>query len=135
MAFPEITTPPQALAQVLFNQLAAALANVLVYANAYQTTSGLVWGYYGGRWGGFSVAAGTLALTLSTTNYVVVALADGSISVSTSNTNWNDTTNYVRVYKIVTGASAVTSVEDHRAGPGGIGGGGGGSLAGPVIGV
>ncbi len=72
MALPQITSPPQASAEVVVNELFAALAHVLVYARAYLTTSGLTWGYYGGRWGGFSVADGTLTLAPSDTNYVVV---------------------------------------------------------------
>lgn len=129
MSFPEISNPPQTNAPAIFNELASALAFPLVYAKAYQTTSGLTWGYYGGRWGGFSVADGTLSLTNTDTNYVVVALATGVISLSTSDTNWNDSTNYARVYKIATGASAVTSVEDHRGGPGGAHGGSGGGAS------
>lgn len=90
-------------------------------------TSGLTWGYYGGRWGGTAVADGTLTLTASATNYVVVANATGALSVSTATTNWADTTNYRRVYKLTTGTSGVTATEDHRAGPNGLWGGGGSS--------
>lgn len=125
MAIPQITSPPQALAEVIVNQLFAAGSHELVYANAYLTTAGLTWGYYGGRWGGFAIADGTLSLTASSANYLVVAVATGVLSVSTSVTNWSDTANYRRTYKIVTGASAVTSVEDHRAGPSGAHGSGG----------
>jgi hypothetical protein len=95
-----------------------------VYGMDPATTTGLTWGYLGGRWGGFAVAAGTLALTGSgspdTYNYVVVLKSSGAISVSTTATNWNDTANYARVYKILTAASAVNTVEDHRAGPHGV---------------
>lgn len=78
------------------------------------TTAGLTFGYYGGFWGAFTISDGTVALTASTTNYVVVALASGTVSVSTATTNWNDTANYVRLHKIVTGSGSITSREDHR---------------------
>lgn len=92
------------------------------------TTSGLTWGYYGtasggtltGKWGGNSVAAGTLALTNNATNYIVVDRLTGAVSASTSATNWNLTNLYARVYKVTTVSGAVTAYEDHRAGPGGV---------------
>src|SRR5574340_257534 len=60
------------------------------------------------------VANGTLTLTASTTNYVVAAKTTGAVSFSTATTNWNDTTNYWRLYSVVTGASTVTSYTDSR---------------------
>lgn len=94
-----------------------------VYAKDPTTTSGLTWGYFGGRWGGTLVAAGTLSLTggsPTTANYIVVNRSSGAISVSTSATNWNDTANYARVYKVTATGAAVESIEDHRAGPNGV---------------
>lgn len=125
--FPQIASTPQVNAPVIVNEALAALMHQLVYAYAYMTSAGLTFGYYGGRWGGFSVAAGTLTLTASSTNYIVVALATGVISVSTTTTNWLDLINYARAYKIVTGTSAITGTpEDHRGGPNGVQGGGAG---------
>jgi len=91
-----------------------------VYGKRQPVTDGLTWGYYGGRWGGFSVAAGTHTLTDSATNYIVAKRSDGVTSVSTATTNWNNTTDYARVYKLTTSGGVVTAVEDHRAGAGGI---------------
>ena len=91
-----------------------------VYGRRQPAMSGLTWGFGGGRWGGIAITAGTLALTTATTNYITVARATGVISTSTSITNWNDATNHGRVYLVVTGASTVTSWQDHRAGPLGI---------------
>ena len=117
--------PSQKNAEVPINENFETLEHQACYGKRHAATSGLTWGYYGGRWGGFSVADGTLTLTASSTNYVVVAVATGVISVSTSATNWNDDTDYVRVYKITTGASTVSGTpEDHRFGPGGVAGGG-----------
>ena len=129
MTFPaEITTPPQNGAPVLLNRSFSALAHQSVYANDEATTTGLTWGYFGStasdgksvRWGGFTVAHGTLTLTASSTNYIVVLRSSGAISVSASSTNWDDSTAYARVYKITTGSSTVTATEDHRVGPGGV---------------
>ena len=128
--FPQITTPPQASAEVLVNRMGETLEHQAVYGLKHSTTTGLSWGYYGGRWGGFSVADGVLTLTDASTNYIVVAIASGAASVATASTNWDNTTDYVRVYKITTAGGVVTAVEDHRAGPGGVHGGGGGGAPG-----
>lgn len=111
----DLSNPAQANWPAVVNENFDALPNV-VYAYDYQTSTGLTWGYFGGRWGGNAVADGTLSLTNAATNYVVANRSTGAVSVSTSNTNWNDTTNYARVYKLTTAGSAVTATEDHRAG-------------------
>lgn len=131
--FEQITSPPQAQAEVIVNESLEAVQHVAVYGYKKATSSGLTWGYYGGEWNGFTVVAGTLALTASSTNYIVVARATGVISVSTSNTNWNDTTNYARVYQVVTGASTVTTITDGRQGPSGILVAGGGTFTGGTL--
>jgi len=130
MTFPvALTNPAQANAPVVVNENLGAIGHQGVYAKNYATCSGLTWGYHGGRWGGFAVADGTLSLTNAATNYVVVNKSSGAISVSTSTTNWNDTTVYARVYKITTAGSVVTATEDHRAGPSGVHGGSGGGTS------
>jgi hypothetical protein len=93
-------------------------------------TSALTWGYYAGRWAGSTVANSTITLGASTTTYIVCHRTTGAITASTATTNWTDTATYGRLYKVVTGASTVTSYEDHRAGPGGLyaAGGVGGAL-------
>jgi hypothetical protein len=109
-----------------------------VYAYREETSSGLVFGYHAGRWGGLSIATGTLTLTGSTTNYIVVNKTTGVISFSTATTNWNDSTNYARVYRVTTSSSAITNLYgsdfDYRAGSGGVHGGGSGA-AGAVTSV
>lgn len=116
-------SPSQASAEVPINENFQTLIHQEVYGKKQSTTSGLTWGYWGGRWAGFLIADGTLALTASATNYIVVLRSTGVISVSTAATNWNDTNNYQRVYKLTTNATAVTATEDHRAGQGGVHGG------------
>ena len=107
--------------EVQINENFGALDWAAVYAYNAVTSSGLSWGYLGGRWGGFAITANVLTLTDADTNYIVVLKSSGAISVSTANTNWNDTTNYVRVYKVTTASGGVTgNPEDHRAGPNGV---------------
>lgn len=110
----------QANPEVVVNENFNVLAALAVYGRDPTTTTGLTWGYYGGRWNGFAVTAGTLTLTASQTNRIVVARATGVISTSTNDTNWNNTADYARVYRVVTGASTVTSFEDHRVGDLGV---------------
>ncbi len=126
MSMAQISSPPQASAEVVANRNFETLEHQSVYGQRQSAHSGLTWGYYGGRWGGFSVADGTLTLS-NATNYVVVQRSDGVISTATTTTNWNDTTNYARVYQITATGGAVTAVQDHRAGPNGAHGGGSGS--------
>ena len=84
-----------------------------MYGRRASTTTGLTWGYYGGRLGGSTVANGTVTLT-NGTNYVVASRSTGAVSTSTSTTNWNATNDYARLYKIVAASSQVSSHEDHR---------------------
>jgi hypothetical protein len=119
--------------EVPINENFETLEHQAVYGKDHTTTAGLTWGYVGGRWGGFSITAGTLTLTNTAANYLVVAMATGVISTSTTTTNWNDSDNYLRVYKVTTASSVVTAVEDHRAGPGGVHGGGANTGAGAAL--
>ena len=123
----------QADPQVPVNENFVALEHIAVYGKDATTTAGLIWGYLGGRWAGFAVAAGTVALAANSTLYVVVARATGVLSASTPTTNWNNTAAYARVYKLTTGVATVTAVEDWRSGTGGVHGaanaGGSSSLA------
>jgi hypothetical protein len=102
------------------NENFETLGHQEVYGKRQPVTTGLTWGYYGGRWGGLSVADGTLVLTNAATNYVVVLRSTGAISASTAATNWNNAAEYARVYQITTAGSVVTAVQDHRAGPLGV---------------
>lgn len=114
------TTP---IAQVTAGTGAAAQVNnnfdqaspAMLYGRNPATTTGLTWGFIGGRYRSTSVATGTVSLTASQTNYVVANRASGAVSTSTSNANWNDTQNFERLYLVVTGTSSITSYEDHRA--------------------
>lgn len=106
----------QANPEVPINENFETLEWAAVYGLKQSTTTGLTWGYYGGRWGGFNITDGTVTLTGSNTNYIIVNRDTGAVSTSTSSTNWDDASLYSRLYKVVTGSSTITSWEDHRAG-------------------
>lgn len=85
------------------------------FAQDPNTTSGLTWGYRAGiirQADGtpVNVAAGTVALTDATTNYVEVSNT-GVVAVSATRTLANKP-----IYKVVTAAAAITSVVDERCG-------------------
>lgn len=130
MAQMQQLTESQVNAEVPVNENFEALEHQAVYAQRQPAHTGLTWGYYGGRWSGIAISDGTLTLTASQTNYVVVNRSTGAISTSTSATNWNNTASFARVYKITTGTAAVSAVEDHRVGLYGVHGGSAGTLSG-----
>ena len=84
--YSEIASGGQANAEVAINENMALLSFLTVYGKKVSTSTGLNWGYYGGTWGPYDITAGTLTLTNTATNYIVVARATGVISVSTTNT-------------------------------------------------
>jgi hypothetical protein len=114
---------PEVQANENFETLSAAG----IFGKRQPVTTGLVWGYYGGRYNGNTVTDGTVTLTGSSTNYVVVHRTTGVVSASTSSTNYNDTTTYARLYQLTTSASAVTATVDGRMDTGGVLNGGGGT--------
>lgn len=109
-----IASPPQANAEVVINENFVSVNPAALYGIRQPVTTGLTWGYYGGQFNGNTVADGTVALTGSTTNYIVAARADGAVSVSTGTTNWNNSTDYVRLYSVLTGSGSITSYVDFR---------------------
>jgi nucleoside phosphorylase len=109
----------QSSKEVTANNFFDAASQAITYGRRGATSSGLTWGYYGGNVrisaGTMSqIANGTLTLTGSTTNYIVAAKTNGAVSVSTTTTNWDDSTNYWRLYSVVTGSATVTSWTDAR---------------------
>jgi hypothetical protein len=114
----------QASAEVPINENFQTLEWASIFGRRHPVTTGLTWGFYGGLWGGLTVADGTVTLTNTATNYVVALRSTGAVSVSATTTNWNDTGNYARIYKLTVAGGVVTAVEDHRAGLYGVHGDG-----------
>lgn len=98
-------------------------------------TGSLKFAVYGGRVEGVDGANTEVTLTASNTNYVVRKKSDGVVSVSTATTNWNNSTDYYRLYSVVAGASTVTSYTDERLSSEGLFGGGGGGAVDSVNGA
>jgi hypothetical protein len=129
MTFPtQLSETPATGNSTRANEAFDTLNAFATYLKRHAATTGLTWAYWGDRWGTFSVAEGTLTLTDAADNYVVVLRSTGAISVSTSSTNWDDTTNYARVYKITTAGGVPTVVEPHYSGPGGVHGSAGSAV-------
>ncbi len=109
--------PSESSPETRLNELFDAASAAMVYGRNAATCTGRVFGYLGGRWGGFSVANGVSAsLTASTTQYMVVERATGAVTFASTTTNWDDATLYARAYKLTVGTTTITAYEDHRAG-------------------
>jgi hypothetical protein len=111
----------QAAHEVTANALIAALSPASLYGRHDEECAGLTWGGYGGMYAqSIAVANWTLALTASSTCYIVADKATGLAEFATTDTNWGgaDTdppaAGYERLFKAVTGASTVTSWVDYR---------------------
>ena len=105
----------QASKEVTANAYFDAASPGTLYGRRASTTSGLTWGYYGGRVRvagvSTSIANGTRTLSASTTNYVEADATTGAVSHNTT----GFTAGRIPLYSVVTGASTVTSYTDHRA--------------------
>lgn len=110
----------QAEKEAAINGLLDAASPALTFGRRQTTTDQLVWGYYGGPVNGTTVANGTVTLTASRTNYVVVNLSTYAVSVSTSAANWCAPQTYARLYKVIVGTLTPSSWEDWRFSPMGI---------------
>ena len=128
---PQVLEGLNAVAKI--NQLVDAMSQGLIGGRNWATSSLLTWGFLGGRVAGIDVANGTLTLTGSTTNYIVMARATGVVSVATTTTNWNDSVNYWRLYSVVTSSTTWTSYTDERFGAAGLFGVGGVSFLGGTL--
>ena len=105
--------------EVPVNETTDSLSAFGVFARRHPGVSGLTWAWWGGVWGGLTIADGTVALTNGATNYVVVNRATGAVTAATTTTDWNNTATFARAHVLVTAGSAITSVADHRCGLGG----------------
>jgi hypothetical protein len=120
----------QAQKEVTANNNFDAVSIAAIFGRHAEACSGLVWGYYGGRWGGSEIPNGTIALVANATNYLAVDRISGEVQLDDgSPAIWSNTDDYAHLYVIATGPATVSSYEDHRAGPGGLMVGGTGSSA------
>lgn len=102
----------QAQKEIVANENFSAVSPVAIFAKKYPIT-GLTWQYYGGMWLAdgvlTNIADGSLTLSASTTNYVETTRA----GVASFNTT-GFTAGSIPLYSIVTGASSITSFIDYR---------------------
>lgn len=103
----------QAQKEVTANALFDAASPATIFGRRASTTAGLTWGYYGGSVTISStptaIANGTVTLTASTTNYVETTTA-GVVSKNTT----GFTAGSIPLYTVVTASDSVTSYTDHR---------------------
>ena len=103
----------QAGKEITANAYFDAASPATTFGRRASTCSGLTWGYYGGTIsvdGALTqIANGTLTLTASTTNYIETTRA-GVVSKNTTGFTAGSTP----LYTVVTGASTVTSYTDTR---------------------
>lgn len=118
MALQQISSS-QSSPEIPINENFVAVEPAAMFAYNAATSSGLIWGYYGGRINGTSIANGTVTLA-NGTNYIVALRSTGVVSASTSTTNWNASGAYMRLYQAVAASSVVTSYQDHRLGARGV---------------
>ena len=104
------------------NALLDACSTAALFGRNNATSTGLTWGFHGGHptlsTGAIAtIASATVALTASSTNYVVALKSSGAVSVATTTTNWNNTADYWRLYIVTTNATGpvpTTGIVDYR---------------------
>lgn len=93
------------------NALLDAASPAMLWGRHASACSGLVWGFYGGWFGGAQIANGTVTLTASATNYVYANASTGAVSVNTT----GFPAGAIPLYSIVTGTTTVSNYTDERS--------------------
>lgn len=110
----DLIAQSQSSKEVTANALFDAGSPATLFGRRSSTSSGLTWGYYGGAMmvDGVitAIANGTLTLSASTTNYIEATRA-GVVSKNTTGFSAGS----IPLYSAVTGSSTVTSYTDSRA--------------------
>jgi hypothetical protein len=113
-SLPDTIDTADAQKEVIANEFMYAASVAILFGNRASTTAATTWGYYGGdlELDGVitQVASGTVALTVSSTNYVEATRA-GVVSANTT----GYTPGRIPLYRVVVGASSITSWNDDRA--------------------
>lgn len=111
----DLISPSQASKEATANELFNAGSPAALFGRRASTTTGLTWGYYGGRLSVAGVSTlinnGTVALSASSTNYIEATTA-GVVSKNTT----AFTGGSIPLYTATTSASAVTAYTDYRTG-------------------
>lgn len=104
----------QLQSEVTANALFRAISPAMAFARRERKSDDNFWTFFGARFNGGEVFGVTFELTLSATNYITCRLEDGQVSVSTDDTNWNDSDAHRRLYLVVCDSGGIDSYEDHR---------------------
>lgn len=102
--------------EITANAYFDAASTATLYGRRASTCGGSTWGYYGGNAliNGVvtQIANGTIALTTSTTNYIEATPTTGAVSANST----AFTAGKIPLYSVVVGSSTVTSWTDYRIG-------------------
>lgn len=105
-------SPSQSNQETRFNELVDGLSPSSLFGRNAATTTGLTWGFFGGKISvngvETNIANGTVAITASTTRFVEVDAA-GVVTANASRS-----ANRAPLYTVVAGASSITSYTDER---------------------
>lgn len=141
MTFPQLLDS-QSNKETRINEANLALISAGLFGKD-PTSSGLTYKTLGGNdifvslydvvWNTAVPADTSVTLSAAATHYFVANRSTSAITMSTTNTNWLDTTNYARIRIVTTVGSVITSDQDYRAAQYGTnasssGGGGGGTF-------
>ena len=110
----DLVIQSQASKEITINAALDAASPATLYGRRQSATSGLTFGYYGGRYNSAPIANGRLLMTASSTHYVVALKTTGVVSLATDATDWDNQNAYIRLYLIVAGETTITHFEDHR---------------------
>jgi hypothetical protein len=100
--------------EVPINENTETLSAAGIFGKRHPVTTGLTWGYYGGRYNGNTISDGTITLADASENWVVVERATGVVSSSVGTDSLAADTNYAALYKVTTAGGVVTAVLDLR---------------------
>lgn len=118
--------------EVPINENTETLSAAGIFGKRHPVTTGLTWGYYGGRYNGNTISDGTITLADASENWVVVERATGVVSSSVGTDSLAADPDYAALYKVTTAGGVVTAVLDLRMDDNGLllsgGGGGGGGI-------
>ena len=103
----------QANPEVIINENFDSLFASGIFSKRPAVTTGLTWGYHGGLYNGNTISDGTVTLTNTSDNYVVVLRSTGVVSTSTTSTNSLDPL-YAKLYKLTCAGGVVTVTVDQR---------------------
>lgn len=118
--------------EVPVNENFDSLSASAIYSKRHPVTTGLTWGYHGGLYNGNTIADGTVTLTNTADNYVVVLRSTGVVSTSTSSANSTNPL-YAKLYKVTCAGGVVSAVVDQRWDANGLLFGSGGAFTGGTL--